>query len=173
MAGSGPATGSSQHKYSNTESRPAPKSVTGGRRGERGALFAIEIDRSGFAAAREVEHVHDRARGGIERAATEPRALQPVVLDKAHHRVSGNLPVADEIGLGERRDHDERHARSRPAAAVDRLALDPGPRRAGAAFAWAVKLVGLVERGARRLGESVIVPAVGIVVGEDDRSILP
>jgi hypothetical protein len=79
------------------------------------------------------------------------------------------------IRLGPRRDHQERNARARAAAAIHRAgAGNAFKRRAGAAVAGPIELVRhRVERRVGRRREGMVVPAVGVVVGDDDGGVVP
>src|SRR5438105_4471801 len=94
----------------------------------------------------EVELVYDRSGGRVERTAAQTLAVQPIVLDEPHHGRLRDVGVADEVRLGVGRDHDERNARTRTAAAVHRLAAEALRRRlllrTEAAEAGAVDLIG-------------------------------
>ena len=79
--------------------------------------------------------------------------------------------MADEVLLGERRDYDEGHACARTAAAVHRLAVEAVRlnlrRNAGSALAGSVDLIGVRIVGRPgRLGVEMVVPAVGVVIGD-------
>jgi len=126
----------------------------------------------------EVEQVHDRSRGGVERAAAETLAVQPVVFDEPHHGSLRDVIAAHVVGLGIGRDHDEGNARTRTAATVHRLAIEPVRRRlladAETALARTVDLIGgRIIRGALRREVLVIIPTVGVVIGDDDGSFAP
>lgn len=98
------------------------------------AGLRIEIKRGSLAAVFEIEQAVDRSGGRIEGAAAEPRTLQPIVFDEAHHGGESNLRVADIVLLRPRRNHKERYSRAGTASAVDRLAADARQRGAGAAL---------------------------------------
>ena len=74
----------------------------------------------------EVEHIHDRAGGGVEGAPADTFTLQPVVLDELRDRGLRDEHVADVVLLGVGRDHHERGTRTWAAASSDRQAVDPG-----------------------------------------------
>src|ERR1700734_3092433 len=65
----------------------------------------------------EIEHVVDRTGRGIEGAAAETLAVQPVILDELGDRGLRDLHVADIVLLGVGRDHQEGLASTRTATA--------------------------------------------------------
>src|SRR5215470_6736571 len=91
--------------------------------------MAVEDDRTGrriedqlaivvVDAAVEVEHVLDRSRDGVERAARlDTLAVEPVVLDELEDGGLVGQRVVDMVALGERRDHQQRLASAVATAA--------------------------------------------------------
>ncbi|ABA52723.1 hypothetical protein BURPS1710b_A2343 [Burkholderia pseudomallei 1710b] len=159
--------------------RAAPRRACAAHRSDRRrgcelrAERRIEVQRRLVHRAREIEQIAHVARGRIERAAADPLAAEPVVLDEAHDRRLIDQRVAHVVLLRPRRHDDERNPRAGTAAAVDGGAVDARRRGAGAARAVAVQLVDRIERRARRRGVRMVVPAVRVVIRDDHRGARP
>src|SRR5215831_10078586 len=115
------------------------------------------------------EHVVQRAGQVVEGRVAGPLPAQPVVLDERQDRGLVGDRAADVVGLGERRDHQQRQP-----LAVAAAVLDAAHRRAVPADPRAV------QRVERRVGggvddrrHDVVVPAVRVVVGDHDRGAVP
>src|ERR1700679_1723574 len=91
-------------------------SVTGGD----GAGCGVEENDVGVGSngAREVEHVHERARDRIGGAAADARAAEEDILDEAGDRGLVGDGVIDEVLLGPWRDHQKRQTWSIAATAL-------------------------------------------------------
>ncbi len=150
-----------------------------------GLLVQQQLARSPFVPGMEVEHVLDRTGNGVERAARlNAFAVEPVVLDEAEHGALVGQGVIDMVALCERRHHQQRHAGSIAAAAVRRLtegAVERLGRRcdallgavAGVADAETVEIVAGGERRVDDRRHLMVVPAVGVVIHDDDGGIFP
>src|SRR6202043_367518 len=114
----------------------------------------------------------------VHRTTAQTTTVKPVVLDEAHDGSLRNALVADVVLLREGRDHDERDACAGTAASVYRLGVQAVWLRLSlntrAALAGAVQLIGdgVIRRG-RGPGVGVVVPAVRVVIGDDDGGVLP
>src|ERR1700722_12742890 len=93
-----------------------PWLVTGGH----GAGCGVEENDVGVGSngAREVEHVHDRARHCIGGAAADARAVEEDILDEAGDRGLVGDGVIDEVLLRPWRDHQKRQTWSIAATAL-------------------------------------------------------
>src|SRR5580698_2853544 len=121
-------------------------------------------------AVREVEHAVDRAGYRVKRAATDAFALEPIVFDEADDRRLVDDHVIDVILLRERRDHQERQARTVTAASLSRRGT-ADPRQRGLAVAAGTRAGEGVGRSGGLVEERavlVIVPTVGVVIRDDD-----
>ena len=162
--------------------RPAvPAAARGSQPDQRGGAFTtvagvrIEIQRCVARGALEVEHAGSDPAVGIERPAAKALALQPVVLDEAHHRSQRDLRVIDVVRLAPRARSPGTAARV-PGPQRPFTGLPSTPRGAVPVphLPGAVELIRLgIERRMVGLAIGVIVPAVGIVPGDKDRGVLP
>src|SRR6266566_2519592 len=107
-------------------------------------------------AAGPVQRAGDRVVG----AAADPRAVQPVVLDEPGDRGRVGQLVADVVRAGPGRDHQHRQ----PLAVTAPVGEAAQPRRCRVADRGVQRRVGAVHDH-RSL---VVVPAVGVVVGDHD-----
>ena len=118
---------------------------------------------------------------GLAIASNEPcadaLAAQPVVFDEAEDRGLIGHGVVDEVAAWPRGDHEQRQARTVAAASLRvRGAPDCTPGSAAApvaAGAGAVDDVGVGRGLVHDLADLVIVPAVRVVVGNDDGGRFP
>src|SRR5260221_5134347 len=69
----------------------------------------------------EIEHVEKSAGLFVEGVASESRAAQPVVFDKARHRGNVCDGVVHEIGFRKRRNHQQRLAWAVTASSLHRI----------------------------------------------------
>src|SRR6185437_1359477 len=136
-----------------------PRSVLDDR-----ARGRVEDDRL-EARREELEHPGEVARDRVEGAAADPLPAEPVVLEEAYDRGGVGLLVADVVGPAPGRDHH--HRQPLAVTAADRVAAQLHRRRG--ADRRVERGVGAVH-DLRRL---VVVPAVGVVVGDHDRGGLP
>ena len=156
--------------------------------GDHGSSGLVEhhLARVALVAVVEVEHVVERAGDGVERTAVlNPLAGQPVVLDEAKHRGLVGQRVIDVVAFRKRRHHQQRHPRSVAAASPCRLAGVTLERRgrdrlvllesvAGVAETGTVERIHhRAERGIHDRRHLMIVPAVGVIIENDDGSFRP
>src|SRR6266550_668667 len=115
------------------------------------------------------EHVVQRAGQVVKGRAAGPLPAQPVVLDERQDRGLVGDRAADVVGLGVRRDDQQRQPLAVAAAVLDAAHRHAEPADPGA-----------VERVQRRVGggvddrrHDVVVPAVRVIVGNHDRGAVP
>ena len=114
----------------------------------------------------EVEHAIESA-GSYIAGVVADAAEVPVVLDEAQDGGLVGGAVINVILFRVGRNHEQREARAVTAAA---LRADGG---SGAAIASACEGIVCDSRLIDYRSENVIVPAVGVVVGDDDRGVFP
>src|SRR5271170_4345721 len=124
----------------------------------------------------EVEHIVDWTRNRVKRSAANALALEPVVFNEANDRTLVRSRVIDEVFTGKGRNHEERQARPIAAAALRVRGADAGQCGGTAAGAAGADRRERVRGGCRLVDDGahlVVVPAVGVVIGNNDGGALP
>jgi len=134
----------------------------------------IEDERTHSRLALEVEHVIERICIPVDGSRTCGRsnwaideAELPIVFDETKHRGLVSQRVIDEVRFRPGRNHQQRLARAEAAA----RGVGTGLRRA--AIAGAEQEVDVGRRRGQERRHDVVVPAIGIIPNDDDRSVVP
>ena len=124
----------------------------------------------------EIEHAGDRVRDAVERSFSEPFSLQPVVFDEGNNGSLIGKRMVDKIHSRPRRNGEHRQARTESAAAL-RMSIGRVYARQRARSITAASGTGKSVPAAAGLvhdrAHLVVVPAVGIVIGDDHGRVFP